>query len=99
MTFVPGKSGNPGGRPKNKPWQDALKKAVARAESTGDNRKLDEIAWRLLGQALNGEGWAVQHIAERLDGKLPTPVVGDDEQDPISVRTIVTGVPRKGDAN
>jgi hypothetical protein len=40
---------------------------------------------------------AAKEIADRLDGKVPQAVGGDDELDPISVRTIVTGVPRAAD--
>lgn len=97
MPWEAGKSGNPGGRPKLKPWHDALRKAIKRAEDVGDKRKLDEIAWKVLGQAAEGDMQAVKEIADRLDGKVPQTIAGDDELDPVTVRTIVTGVPRAGD--
>lgn len=98
MTFAPGKSGNPGGRPKEKPWRDAIRKALARAEDVGDEkRKLANLAWKLLENAANGDLSALKELGDRLDGKVPQTIAGDDDLDPVTVRTIVTGVPRSGD--
>lgn len=67
MPFEPGKSGNPGGRPKTKPFRDALRVELA---ATGeDSRALRDIARSLIGKARDGDIQAIREIADRLDGK------------------------------
>ncbi len=97
MVFVPGKSGNPGGRPKTKHAREALLKAMREAEETGTAETWADIARAIRRKAAQGDLHAAQLLFDRVDGKLPTAVVGNDEEDAISVRTIVTGVTRAGD--
>lgn len=68
MAFQKGKSGNPGGKPKDKAFADAVRVAVNREASDG-RKKLNVLADKLVDFALAGEGWAMQQIADRLDGK------------------------------
>jgi hypothetical protein len=84
MPWQPGQSGNPGGRPKEKPFRDALRMealALARGE------KADHPAGSLRANAqallLKGDVAAIREIADRLDGRVPQAIVGDDEFDPI----------------
>jgi len=66
--FVKGKSGNPNGRrAENKPFADALKMELAAAGA--DQKALRAIARALIEEAIAGEGWAIQQVADRLDGK------------------------------
>jgi len=65
------KSINPVGAPlgndnhrKGKPFQDALRRAVAQ-----NPQKLRNAADKVLELAEAGEAWAVKEIADRLDGK------------------------------
>jgi hypothetical protein len=83
MAFEKGQSGNPGGRPKEKAFADALRLAVnAEVEVEGEKKKkLRVIAERLVAEAMAGEGWAVQQVADRLDGKPAQAVVGGGEDD------------------
>lgn len=83
MAFQPGESGNPGGRPKAKEWADALRVAVKRAD--GDRTVLAAIAERVASEALNGNMVAAKEIGDRLDGKPPQAIVGDDDADPVRV--------------
>jgi hypothetical protein len=84
MAFEKGQSGNPGGRPKEKAFADALRLAVnAEVEIEGEKKKkLRVIAERLVAEAMAGEGWAVQQVADRLDGKPAQAIIGGDDDDP-----------------
>lgn len=73
MAFKPGQSGNPGGRPATKPFLDALNRAIAQK----DGVQLRAIAEKLLSAAEAGEPWAVQLLADRLDGKARQEVSAD----------------------
>lgn len=83
MAYEKGQSGNPGGRPKEKAFADAVRIAVNRVDETdGEKRKkLMVLADKLVTCAMNGEGWAMQQIGDRLDGKPAQAVVGGDEDD------------------
>ena len=88
MAFEKGQSGNPGGRPKEKAFADALRLAVnAEVEIEGEKKKkLRVIAERLVAEAMAGESWAVQQVADRLEGKPAQAVVGgDDDDNPIKL--------------
>ena len=68
MPFKKGKSGNPGGQNREKIFSDAVRVAVNRTADDG-RKKLLLLADKLIDFALAGEGWAMQQIADRLDGK------------------------------
>lgn len=92
--FQPGQSGNPAGRPKSRPFKEAIDRAL---KSVGDDSDaLEAIATALLVKARAGDIAAIKELADRLDGKVAQTISGDDSLDPITVRTIVTGVPRAG---
>jgi len=67
MPFAPGQSGNPeGGRiHKQKRFFNALDRAIEQE----DAKRLRAAAEKLLDLAAAGEAWAVQMLADRLDGK------------------------------
>jgi hypothetical protein len=79
----------PGGRPpgapnKERPFRDALRRVAYE-----DNRAaLDKAARALIKSAHQGDTAAVRELADRLDGKVPQAITGDDDGDPI--RHIVT---------
>lgn len=81
MAFEKGKSGNPSGRPKEKVFTDALRVAVLRTDDEG-KVKLHRIAERLVAEAMAGESWAIQQVADRLDGKPAQAIIGGDADDP-----------------
>ena len=74
MPFQPGVSGNPSGRQANKPFAEALKRAIAQ----NDAKKLRAIAEKLLEKAAEGEGWAIKELADRLDGKAHQSISGPE---------------------
>ena len=66
MPFKLGEIANPKGRgPGAKPFQAALSRVLAQ-----DSNKLRKIADQLVNAAMAGEPWAIQMIADRLDGKV-----------------------------
>lgn len=80
MSGVKGRSGTNKG--KDKAFADAVRVAVSREAEDG-RKKLMLLADKLIDFALAGEGWAMQQIADRLDGKpaQESTVTIDDKRD------------------
>jgi hypothetical protein len=76
VAFRKGQSGNPGGRPKQKEFRDALNLALKRAD--GDKRFLNRVAESLVAKAVAGDVSAIREIADRIDGKPAQAVTGED---------------------
>jgi hypothetical protein len=70
--------------PKEKSFANMLNIAIKEANEQGIT-KLREVADALVAKAISGDVPAIKEIAERLDGKVPQAVVGDDEGDPINM--------------
>lgn len=85
--FEAGKSGNPGGRPKSKPFKEALMMEALSAERGEEClAPPGSLRWNARQLLTQGEVSAIREIADRLDGKVPQGVVGGDEDDnPINV--------------
>lgn len=61
--------GRPPG-PGEKPWRDAIRRAVNRhVKGDGDPKALDKLADQLVAQGLTGDVSALKEIGDRLDGK------------------------------
>lgn len=69
MAWQKGQSGNPKGRLSEKVFADAIRMAVSEEDKITGKRKLRAIADKLVEEALKGESWAIQQVADRLDGK------------------------------
>jgi Family of unknown function (DUF5681) len=67
MPFQKGTSGNPSGRQRGKPFREALDRAIAQ----DDGKRIRKAIEKLLDLAAAGESWAIQMLADRLDGKAP----------------------------
>lgn len=68
MTFVKGRSGNPGGRPKGTAFGSVL---AARLEEVKDGKTTrEQIVGAVVDKALDGDLEAVKWIADRTDGKV-----------------------------
>ena len=84
---------NPRGQQRDKPFRDALRMEIA--EAGDDRKKLREVAKVLIARAMAGDVKAITEIADRMDGKVPQAVIGDEDSDPIKM--IITGVLRAAD--
>lgn len=65
--------GRPKGTLNDKPWKDAIRKAVA-ARSLDGGKKLNKLAESLVAQGLEGNISALTEIGNRLDGKASQPI-------------------------
>ena len=88
--FQPGQSGNPGGRPKERPVRNALKaiiegdaKAIAKIPAD-----LAAIARTLIAKAKDGDMPAWKEFADRYEERVPQAIVGDDEHAPVRVADV-----------
>lgn len=102
MAFQPGVSGNPGGRPKRKVWTEAIKEAIEKIDTIDPEQRprIKLLAEALVAAGLAGEVQALREIGDRVEGKVPNPVVGDSEGDPINVVTkVVREIVRPGTEN
>jgi hypothetical protein len=79
-------------------FRKAIEEAVSlayakRTPAIEEGQALLEVAKRIVEDALDGNAKAWEIIAERLDGKVPQAIVGDDEHDPVRVGIIeIVGV-------
>jgi uncharacterized protein (DUF2336 family) len=84
MAFEKGRSGNPSGRPKRaKLFETALMMELKAAGE--DMPKLRDIARALIDKASTGDIQAINAFADRMDGKVPQAIIGDDDEDPVNV--------------
>ena len=72
---------NPRGQQRDKPFRDALRMEIADAGE--DFKALRPIAAALIHKASEGDIPAIKELADRLDGKVPQAIVGDDDHGPI----------------
>src|SRR5512138_1838448 len=75
----PGQSGNPNGRPKSRPFKDALDRILKAMGEGETDRGLDQLAAAIVAKAQTGDVAAYKEIADRYEGKVPTPIGGTDE--------------------
>lgn len=83
MAWTKGKSGNPNGRPNDKPFLDTLRFVLKETSGPEKLTKLRRITDVLVDKALEGESWAVQHVMDRVDGKAhqTAEITVDDKRD------------------
>ncbi len=78
-----------GGRPpKERSFANMLNIAIKEASASGEGTKLRDVANALVEKAITGDVQAIKEIADRLDGKVPQAVIGDDESPLEFVHTI-----------
>jgi hypothetical protein len=88
--------GRPLGSPnKDKPFKSALLLEVkALSEGRLEKHPTGSLRWNAQRLLQKGEIANIKEIADRLDGRIPYKMGGDEEGEPTSI--IVTGVPRPG---
>lgn len=70
--------------PKEKSFANMLNIAIKEAHDEGRD-KLRAVADALVAEAIAGNVVAIKEVADRLDGKVPQAIGGDDELDPINL--------------
>lgn len=77
---------------KAKIWEQAIKRALARASGETVDAGLDKCADRLVAAAfVDGEQWALREIGDRMDGKSAQSLtVSGDEDAPLKTSIEVT---------
>jgi hypothetical protein len=82
--------------PKEKSFANMLNIAIKEAVEGSDKTKLRAVADALVDKAISGDVAAIKEVADRIDGKVPQAVVGDDDHDPIGVifKTIYEALPK-----
>ncbi len=75
--------------PKEKSFANMLNIAIKEAIEGSDKTKLRAVADALVDKAMSGDVQAIKEVADRIDGKVPQAVVGDDESDPISLVHVI----------
>ena len=72
--------------PKERSFANMLNIAIKEAHDEGRD-KLRAVADKLVELAVSGDMQAIKEVADRIDGKVPQAVVGDDESDPLRMVT------------
>lgn len=70
--------------PKERSFAAMLNIAIKEAIEGSDKTKLRAVADALVDKAMSGDVPAIKEVAERLDGKVPQAIIGDDDADPIN---------------
>ena len=67
--FMPGKSGNPKGRPKKAKCIPDILKTITTEKVEGYPTKLHKILNNVVNLAIEGDQWSIQFVADRMEGK------------------------------
>ena len=72
QAWKPGKSGNPKGRPPSVKLIPELLREIAKEPGTSDGKqtKIEVVLRMVFKYAIAGKPWAVQFIADRMEGKV-----------------------------
>lgn len=84
MPWAPGESGNPNGSKKQRRFLAALERALQQ----DDGQRLRDCAEKVLDLAAKGEPWAVNFLADRLDGKPAQSISADVGDGSVAIAVI-----------
>lgn len=81
-------AGNANSGRREKPFDKALRMEVAYIENGEESpAPIGSLRWNARQLLMKGDVAAIKELADRLDGKVPQAIVGDDEHDAISLIT------------
>lgn len=84
MTFIKGKSGNPGGRPKRDwTWASLYEEEVNKKLTGTDGSSIDAkeaVARRVIKMAIEGDIQAIKELTNRMDGMPPQDLTSGGEK-------------------
>ncbi len=80
------------GRRQEKPFRDALRMELAAAGE--DSKALRSIAAALIMAAQAGDMQAIKEVADRIDGKVPQAIAGDEDNPLNLIHTITRQIVR-----
>lgn len=92
MAWQKGQSGNYAGPKPDKPFLEALNRAIKQE----DGKRLRAAAEKLLDAASNGEAWAIAMLSDRTDGK-PTQQSDVKLDATVSLATVLAGLSTSDD--
>jgi hypothetical protein len=104
MPWAKGQSGNPDGRPAEKPMRDALELELAQEQDATDFdgevrkfRRLRLVARALVNKAIEGDVASIRDVIDRMDGKAAQTFAGTASDGSINfiLRHIVEAMPRE----
>ena len=73
---------------KNRPWQDAINRALARFGEGSYDGGLNALADELIKKCVDGDMTAIKELGDRLEGKAPQALIHQgDEERPIETIT------------
>ena len=78
----------PGNSEASKRGQKRRFKAALLRYADANPERLDILAKKLWEQAMQGDVSAVREVADRIDGKVPQAIIGDDEEAPVRLERI-----------
>lgn len=84
--------------PKEKSFANMLNIAINEASENGGT-KLRDVADALVREAIAGNIQAIKEVADRLDGKVPQGISGDEENPLTMVHRIERHIVRPSDPN
>lgn len=92
--FKPGKSGNPGGRPKGV-LTAKLDKQLLRVVPNDPHRRsyAQLLIESMVKRAISRSDVLVKEIFDRMEGKLALPVIGEEDLPPVQIN--VSAIPKK----
>lgn len=80
MAFQPGQSGNPGGRSKREKFiTQQLIAELNEIDPQTEAKRLRKVVKALISKAEEGDVTAAREIFDRVEGKVPTVLAGDED--------------------
>ena len=85
--------------PKEKSFANMLNIAIKEAVEGKEHTKLRAVADALVDKAMSGDVQAIKEVADRLDGKVPQGISGDEENPLTMIHRIERHIVRPDDPN